>query len=745
MTEAHDLTDAELLRRFSSQGDREALGALFRRHAGFAFRTAHLILKEAGAAEDVVQEAFLQVLRQAPGFDPARPFQPWFRAVVAHTALKHLRTSRRRDAREAQAIRPDLVTEEPTMAMIDRETRSRLRTEVEALPEDLRLPVELHYQAGYSYKEVARALGCPEGTVATRLAAARERIKIALVTAGVLLAAGTSLEEALAAAGPLPAPVPPGLLKGLEALAARAPTLRHAAPAAGMRWRKPALLSAGALLLLIGIGTALRPGKSPAMPRPPEPAVTSVVPVPAPIPVQEPGTPSLPDLAAASPEPEPAAETGTASVHGTVTWKGSGRPIHGAWVIPGFLRPEGDPERENSRCMAIDLGVKGPDEGEPAAPPVQLASLWEQGPAARTGEDGSFVLAGLPTGKPYKLFVEPPASLGAAFAGEEYPADDPSGQPGTYPALQAGQDCQHDVTLQADIWSVRARILRPDGSLVPEGGFFFRNPAMMRSVFGGPFAQRDDALGPDGRYEIVRGLDLRQWPIEKTILFLNVPGFPVEDLPLATLRQDPIGCCFLVDLTLRKGRSIQGTVLGPDGRGVPGATVYGWNVAVLPVAQSCTTGDDGSFRIEGLPEGKPLGLWAQHAAPPGALAPVPDPAAMEQPLEIPEGGPGPFTLRLDARGEVSGRVLVDGKPMADVLVSGRLPDGVVPLAVLRMTRTDSEGHYVFGGLPHWKGDLRVRLMQDVGIPREERARSVPVGSKDVDFVGKRSPEGARTP
>ena len=98
-----DSTDPDLLLRFARSGDREALGILFQRHAGYAYRTALTVLGDPGMAEDAVQEAFLKVMRSAGSFDPGRPLRPWLKTLVIRTAMDRLRAERRRTMRESGA------------------------------------------------------------------------------------------------------------------------------------------------------------------------------------------------------------------------------------------------------------------------------------------------------------------------------------------------------------------------------------------------------------------------------------------------------------------------------------------------------------------------------------------------------------------------------------------------------------------------------------------------------------------
>lgn len=246
------MNDADRMRRFVKQGDRQALSDLFGAHAAWTYGIAFSVLAERGAAEDAVQEAFLNVLTRAASYDPARPFKPWLKGLVLHAAIDRGRSERARVRREEGSSRPELLKEDPAMRAEEKETRDRLRAEMSRLPEELMLPMVLHYHAGCSYGEVAEALGIPEGTVSTRMGTAKDRLRTALATAGVALAVGTSLEDALGAAAPAAAPVSPQLVATMQSMALKAKT---SGPASGPGGRGPMLMK-----LTLGVGLMLAAG-----------------------------------------------------------------------------------------------------------------------------------------------------------------------------------------------------------------------------------------------------------------------------------------------------------------------------------------------------------------------------------------------------------------------------------------------------------------------------------------------------
>jgi len=137
------------------------------------------------AAEDVFQEAFLQVHLSIDSFDTSRRFKPWLFTIAANKARDYLRRKSTRTA--AQLTAPvdsdneggkqflDLMEDDlplPESNAVDNETRDLVRQTVEELPDHLREILLLAYFHRFPYKEIAEMLGVPLGTVKSRLHAA---------------------------------------------------------------------------------------------------------------------------------------------------------------------------------------------------------------------------------------------------------------------------------------------------------------------------------------------------------------------------------------------------------------------------------------------------------------------------------------------------------------------------------------------------------------------------------------------
>lgn len=177
-------TDEQLLREYL-QGKAASFELLVRRHTQELFQFVVRFTGESLAAEDVVQETFLQVHTSAASFDPARRFKPWLFTIAANKARDYLR---RRNRRQELPFEARLGGEEDTgrrfldlLAIEDRsadddllmeEKRGAVRSAVETMPVKLREVLVLAYYHRFPYKEIAEILDVPVGTIKSRLHAA---------------------------------------------------------------------------------------------------------------------------------------------------------------------------------------------------------------------------------------------------------------------------------------------------------------------------------------------------------------------------------------------------------------------------------------------------------------------------------------------------------------------------------------------------------------------------------------------
>jgi RNA polymerase sigma factor (sigma-70 family) len=211
-------SDGRLLERFARGRDEAAFEALLGRHGPMVLGVCLRLLHDAAAAEDAFQATFLVLVRKAPALDGSRSLAGWLHTVARHVALKaRTRDARRRD-REEERLMP--AQTDPLDEAAWRELRPVLDEEVGRLTDRYRLPVVLCYLEGKSHEAAAAELGWPKGTVAGRLARARDLLRARLTRRGVTLPAAFAM---LVAARSSSAAVPAGLLSAtLKSAADRA-------------------------------------------------------------------------------------------------------------------------------------------------------------------------------------------------------------------------------------------------------------------------------------------------------------------------------------------------------------------------------------------------------------------------------------------------------------------------------------------------------------------------------------------
>src|SRR5262245_17816662 len=200
-------TDGELLEGFVSRREEAAFEALLRRHGPMVLGVCRRVLGNDADAEDAFQATFLVLVRKAATVRPRGMVGNWLYGVAHTTALKARAMNIKRQVRErAAANRRQLAVTDRTWD----ELQTILDQELKGLPDCYRGAIVLCDLEGKSIKDAARQLGCPTGTVGTRLARGRRLLAQRLARRGVALSGGALaavISENTATAG-----VPPLLM-----------------------------------------------------------------------------------------------------------------------------------------------------------------------------------------------------------------------------------------------------------------------------------------------------------------------------------------------------------------------------------------------------------------------------------------------------------------------------------------------------------------------------------------------------
>jgi RNA polymerase sigma factor (sigma-70 family) len=186
--DAVSMSDGSLLDLFIHHKDALAFEVLLRRHGPMVLGVCLRILRNQHDAEDAFQATFLVLVRKAASVLPRDRVGPWLHGVALCTARQAHKAAARRRMKEQQA------TSMPHQATPDdpwQDMQPLLDQEVARLPEQYRVALVLCDLEGKSRKDVARLLGCPEGTVASRLARARAMLARRLAKHGLPLSAAS--------------------------------------------------------------------------------------------------------------------------------------------------------------------------------------------------------------------------------------------------------------------------------------------------------------------------------------------------------------------------------------------------------------------------------------------------------------------------------------------------------------------------------------------------------------------------
>lgn len=183
--ESGEMADSQLLERYIATKDEAAFEVLLDRYGPMVLGVCRRMIADAHLAEDVFQATFLLLVRKAHTVRRRESLSSWLHGVAMRLAWK----ARTAASRQRPGEMPEMASPDSTAEVGWRDLRPLLDEEVQRLPGKCREAFVLCYLEGKSNADAARQLGCPEGTVFSRLAQARDRLRGRLTRRGVTLSA----------------------------------------------------------------------------------------------------------------------------------------------------------------------------------------------------------------------------------------------------------------------------------------------------------------------------------------------------------------------------------------------------------------------------------------------------------------------------------------------------------------------------------------------------------------------------
>lgn len=179
-------TDEELIADLG-RGDAEALGLLYDRYRRLAMAVAYRILEDATAAEDCLQDAFLQVWRNHTAYHPERgSVKSWLLTIVRNAAIDRHRGKEGRARQDRPIDEIDYLlgeNDDPHAHAIESLQAEQIKTAIESLPTEQRDAIMLAFFNGLTHQEIAERTGVPLGTVKGRMRLGLKKMRQQLVEA----------------------------------------------------------------------------------------------------------------------------------------------------------------------------------------------------------------------------------------------------------------------------------------------------------------------------------------------------------------------------------------------------------------------------------------------------------------------------------------------------------------------------------------------------------------------------------
>jgi len=167
--------EAALIRR-CQRGDKEAFGKLVEQYRSVLFGTAYLMMRDRGLAEDVVQEALIQIWKYLPSFRLKSSIKTWLVRIAINEVKQQTRKKKLPMIPLESAIQEIDRMNDTETTLTQNEERQSLRKALDKLVPEHREAIVLHYYSDLTVPEIAAVTGQREGTIKSRLSRALDRL-----------------------------------------------------------------------------------------------------------------------------------------------------------------------------------------------------------------------------------------------------------------------------------------------------------------------------------------------------------------------------------------------------------------------------------------------------------------------------------------------------------------------------------------------------------------------------------------
>ena len=160
-------------------GDCESFNPLIERYKLPLYKVMYRMVLNRDDAEDLVEEAFIKAYRSIKRFDTSRPFYTWLRRIAVNNAINFLKKERRNLTEPLEFVEKSLSNgrNDPIAMTKQKALKERINQAMKRLPEEFRSVLSLKIDEDLSYDEISKLLKIPKGTVMSRLARARQRLR----------------------------------------------------------------------------------------------------------------------------------------------------------------------------------------------------------------------------------------------------------------------------------------------------------------------------------------------------------------------------------------------------------------------------------------------------------------------------------------------------------------------------------------------------------------------------------------